>query len=268
MSRKSKNFSDSFQEELAIIQSEDGSAMKVAQNPTHSVVPIVLRVLGCLMLAASVLALLFVVPQFQNIPFIVSLRSPFQEALQPNGSLWNMSQLPILLWIGLVLVGAVLIILSFFKKRTSGAVPASMPTFLGSNNVENWPAGLKAELMQSVLERFDRHRENCPDAFSTAPGIRLLTINEDRNSRVTGIPQDRIYHWVPDGDHYVIEIKGVINGTMRFIMSSSGKVVGLGTTADGKNHQFSLLPDVPVAVLHRNRNDDTIAKCYITLLGG
>ena len=262
---KSKNFSDSFVEELDNVRNEATFSLD-SPKPTRSAAPVVLRVLGFLVLTAAVLALLFVAPLPQDIPFIASLREPFRLQLSKPGFLQTLSQLPAILWGALLLVGIGLIALSFFRKRASGSV--GMPTIFGSGNVENWAAGLKPELAQSALERFDRHLNNCPDAFSAPPGIRLLTINEDRNSRVTGIPQDRIYHWVPDGDQYVIEIKGVINGTMRFVMNSNGKVMGLGKGADGNTQQFSMLPDVPIAVLHRNRNDDTIAKCYITLLGG
>ena len=263
--QKPRSFSDSFDEELDSIQNGTDESLETAPKPfPSSIIP---RVLGFLLLAVSILALLFVAPPLQNIPFIASLRTPLQEQLMNPGFLLTLSQLPAILWIVLLLVGIGLIVTSFFKKRGTSTGSTGIPTIFGSNNVENWPAGLKPELIQSELERFDRHRESCPDVFSAPPGIRILTINVDRNSRVTGIPQDRIYHWVPDGDQFVIEIKGVINGTMQFVMNNN-KVTGIGKTEDGNIQQFSLLPDVPIAVLHRNRNDDTIAKCYITLLGG
>lgn len=222
--------------------------------------------IGIPVLIVGLLGLLFLSPLGDAIPFLAS----FRLNLMKNNFMMTVAQLPGFVWWVLILVG---LVLCFVKRGQKPEIrietaAAGKPGFsLFDNKVERWDAGLKPELADVAVERFNRHRDSCPDAFDTPPGIRLLMVIEDRNSQVGGTTQERIYHWTPREDHYIIEISNVIPGTMRFVMDDNGMVVGY-VKIEGEIREVQLKCDRPYPIVRVNRAAETVEKCYITLLGG
>lgn len=258
------SFDERFLEAQAALENDEAPA---DPQPVKSA-PGFLRHLGILVLVAAVLGLLLFAPVLQDVVFIAALRSPFLGTMAEPGPLLTLSQLPSILWIGLLLLGAGLCTLGSLRKSNapSGitANADSKPRFFGSN-AEGFPAGLKPELIDRTMKRYDQHCNSCPDAFAAPPGIRLMTLTKDRNSIVSCT--EKVYRWTPEGDHYIIEITGIIPGTIRFTMDTHGRVTGIGEF-NGVREEYSLKFNAPLPVVRPNKDGDTIEKCYITLLGG
>ena len=216
---------------------------------------------GAFLLIVGILGLVFFSPLLQTVPFIASIRGSYVE----NSFL---GQLPSILWIALAVLGCLLCFRPSRKPKASKpAKPSKTSSLLNPGKVENWPAGLSEDLCENAMQTLHSYQDKCFDAFSTPPGIRLLMVVENTNSGLANDQQDKIYHWTWQDDHYVIDIPNIINGTMHFVLQRSGKAF-VNLKVNGVPTQISLQTNTPVPVVRKNRAEDTVEKCYITLLGG
>jgi hypothetical protein len=221
-----------------------------------------LRRMGILFLIVSILGLLFASPMLEGIPLIATIRIP----LEIFGLLDTLSQLPSLLWILLLLVALLCLRKKSPKSAPSSSVttnsqPGSKHWSLGSS-VESWDAGLKPEVADLSMKRYEELRRSCSDVFVAAPGIRMMNVIRSRNSQVY---EEKVFHWVPDGDHYSIMITEPKK--LSFTLDSHGKVIGVAY-ANGIPYPFPMKYHIPHPIARENKDNDTIVNCYITLLGG
>lgn len=258
-----RSIDEGFMEELAKLENESPAESADSAGSSPKSASGCLRPVGVLLLIVSVFGLLFASPMLEGIPLIATIRIP----LEIFGLLDTLSQLPSLLWIVLLLIA----VLCLRKKARKPGSASSAPTTsrqsgskhwsLGSS-VENWDSGLKPEVADLAMRRYEEHRRSCPDVFAAAPGIRMMKVMRSRNSQVY---EEKVFHWVPDGDHYSILITDPEE--LRFTLDSHGKVIGVAY-GNGTPYPFPMKYHIPYPIARNNKDNDIVVNCYITLLGG